>query len=326
MGIDILLGGRSGITYILSDNPEMRPALDGILSINKPKGMTSFKVVALVKRFSGEKHAGHAGTLDPEATGVLPVCLGRGTRIIEYFMDTTKTYRARIEFGTATDTYDGAGRITRRGDASGLNRRRISAALEAFRGPIEQTPPMYSAIKYRGQPLYKLARAGITVARKGRTAVIHRLELLAWRRPVANIEVECSKGTYIRSLAHDLGERLGCGAHLKSLVRTRYGCFDIQDAVSVPQLESAGRYGYWPQFLYPIDTVLRNFPAMVIDEASEEALKTGMPLTPVANNTGNTNQSSHQQHCRAYSSDGRFLGILRWSKSQGIWRPKKVFV
>ena len=300
--------------------------MDGILNINKPKGITSFKVVAQVKRLSRVKRAGHAGTLDPDATGVLPVCLGQGTRIIEYFMDTTKTYRARIEFGTATDTYDSAGRITRRGDASGLNYRQVSAALETFRGPIEQTPPMYSAIKYRGQPLYKLARAGITVARKSRTAVIYRLELLSWRRPVVNIEVECSKGTYIRSLAHDLGECLGCGAYLKSLVRTRYGCFDIRDSISIPQLEEAGRYGYWQQFLYPIDIVLRDFPAMVIDAASEEALKTGMPLKPVDNDTANANQSSKQQYCRAYSSDGRFLGILRWSKSQGIWRPKKVLV
>lgn len=295
--------------------------MDGILNINKPKGLTSFKVVAIVKRLSGEKHAGHAGTLDPEATGVLPVCLGQGTRIIEYLMATTKTYRARIEFGTATDTYDSSGRVTRCGDAGDLNRRRVTDALEAFRGTIEQTPPMYSAVKHQGRPLYKLARAGITIERKSRTAVIHRLELLSWRRPVAVVDVECSKGTYIRSLAHDLGEHLGCGAHLKSLVRTRYGCFDIKDAISIPQLEEACRCGYWPQFLYPIDAVLRDLPAMVIDEDTEKSFKTGMPLDTVEKVAG-----TDFVYCRAYSNDGRFLGILRWSRSQGIWRPKKVLV
>jgi tRNA pseudouridine55 synthase len=301
-------------------------ALDGILNISKPKGITSFKVVARVKRLTGEKRAGHAGTLDPEATGALPVCLGQGTRIIEYFMATTKTYRARIEFGTATDTGDSTGRITRRGDVSGLNRRQVVAALDNFRGTIEQTPPMYSAVKYHGQPLYKLARAGITVARKSRTAVIHRLELLSWRRPVANIEVECGKGTYIRTLADDLGEYLGCCAHLKNLVRTRYGCFNIEDAISIPHLEAAIRCGYWQQFLHPIDIVMKDFPAIVFDEAAEEAFKTGMPVNPVENDASITDPSPRQPYCRAYSSDGRFLGILRQSKSRGVWKPKKVFV
>jgi tRNA pseudouridine55 synthase len=300
--------------------------LDGILNINKPKGMTSFKVVALVKRLSGEKHAGHAGTLDPEATGVLPVCLGQGTRVIEYLMDTTKTYRARIEFGTSTDTYDASGRITRQDDTSGLNRRQVNAALENFRGTIEQIPPMHSAVKHQGQPLYKLARAGITVTRKSRTALIHRLELLSWQRPVADIEVECSRGTYIRSLAHDLGEYLSCGAHLKSLARTRYGCFNIQGAASIPQLEEACRYGYWQQFLHPIDIVLRDYPAVVVDETSEKAFKTGSPLNLAGTETGEIDNNPTHRYCRAYSRDGYFLGILRRSKSQGIWQPKKVFV
>jgi tRNA pseudouridine55 synthase len=241
-------------------------------------------------------------------------------------MDNTKTYRALIEFGTATDTYDSSGRITRRGEASGLNRRQVRVSLETFRGTIEQTPPMYSAVKYRGRPLYKLARAGITVERKSRTVLIHRLELISWRKPVAGIEVECSKGTYIRSLAHDLGEYLGCGAHLKSLVRTRYGCFNIEDAVSIPRLEEAYRYGYWQQFLHPIDTVLRDFPAMVLDEASEKALTTGSLLILGQDDAGKANRNSNQRYCRAYSSDGRFLGILRRSKSRGIWQPKKVLI
>ena len=140
--------------------------MDGIFNINKPRGKTSFRIVAQIRRLSGEKHVGHAGTLDPDATGVLLVCLGKGTRVIEYLMNSTKAYRARIELGAATDTDDSSGKITRQGDISDINHEAVESALEKFRGDIEQIPPMYSAVKHRGQPLYKLAREGKTVARK----------------------------------------------------------------------------------------------------------------------------------------------------------------
>jgi len=300
--------------------------LDGILNINKPKGKTSFSVVARIRKLSGERRVGHAGTLDPDATGVLPVCLGQGTRVIEFLVNTTKTYRARIEFGKATDTYDGSGQITHEGDISDIKKRRVEAALDAFRGHIEQTPPMYSAIKHQGQPLYKLARAGITVERKKRTVVIHRLELITWRKPIVTVEVECSKGTYIRSLAHDLGEHLGCGAFLKSLVRTRCGIFNIEDSISITQLEEACHDGNWQTLLRPIDIVLQDLPAIAIDEDNEKAFKTGRPIFPREKDIGNTSKGSSYRYCRAYSQDGRFLGILRRSKSRGVWEPKKVFV
>ncbi len=299
--------------------------MDGILNINKPRGKTSFSIVAMVKQLSGEKRAGHAGTLDPEATGVLPVCIGRGTRIIEFLVDTTKTYRARIEFGVATDTYDNSGQITRQGDTTGINRKQIESALGSFRGSIQQTPPMYSAVKYHGQPLYKLARAGITVERKSRTAIIHRLELISWRKPVATVEVECSKGTYIRSLANDLGQALGCGAHLKSLIRTRCGLFDIRDAISISQLEDAFGYGYWQHFVYPIDMVLQQYQAIVVSDATEEIIRKGSPVV-LENNSPGENGSPGQKHCRAYSLDGRFLAILRYIPDKGMWQPKKVLV
>ncbi len=299
--------------------------MDGIININKPKGKTSFSIVARIRKLSGERRVGHAGTLDPEATGVLPVCLGQGTRVIEFLVNTTKTYRARIEFGRATDTYDGSGRITHEGDITEIKKRRVEAALDVFRGRIEQTPPMYSAVKHRGQPLYKLARVGITVERKKRVAVIHRLELISWRKPVAMVEVECSKGTYIRSLAYDLGEHLGCGAFLKSLVRTRCGIFDIEDAISLPQFEEACQNGNWQELLHPIDIVLQDLPAIVIDKDNEKAFKTGRVIIQGDNDTGNSKDSSYR-YCRAYSRDGRFLGILRRSKSRGFWEPKKVFV
>ena len=243
--------------------------MDGILNINKPRGRTSFSIVAMVKRLSRERRVGHAGTLDPEATGVLPVCLGQGTRVVEFLVDASKTYRAQIELGVATDTYDASGKITQRGDISGISQKQLESALASFCGLIQQTPPMYSAVKYHGKPLYKWARAGITVERKSRPTKIYHLELTDWQPPVVTIEVVCGKGTYIRSLAHDLGQVLGCGANLKSLIRLRCGLFDVKDAISVSQLEDAFRCGYWQHFVYPIDIVLSHWTAVVVnDDAS----------------------------------------------------------
>jgi len=280
----------------------------------------------MVKRLSGERRVGHAGTLDPAATGVLPVCLGRGTRVIEFLVDTTKTYHAQIELGVATDTYDSSGQITRKGDPSGINQQQLESALDSFRGSIQQTPPMYSAVKHRGQPLYELARAGIIVERKSRLATIHRLELIAWQPPVVTVEVECGKGTYIRSLAHDLGQSLGCGAHLKSLVRTRCGLFDIKNAISISQLEEAFRYGYWQYFIYPIDIVLRHHSAIVVNNATEDIIKKGGSLALEHSDSSGENGYSGQNHCRAYTLDGRFLGVLRRVPEKGLWQPKKVLL
>ncbi|MQY64114.1 MAG: tRNA pseudouridine(55) synthase TruB, partial [Calditrichaeota bacterium] len=217
---------------------------------------------------------------------------------------------------------DGSGKITRRGDASKIDRAEVESALEGFRGSIRQTPPMYSAVKHQGKPLYTLARAGIEVKRKSRTVKIHRLELIAWKSPVATVEVECGKGTYIRSLANDLGQSLGCGAHLKSLVRTRCGLFDIKDAVTMSGLEEAFLYGYWEHFIYPIDIVLQDYNAVVVDDAAEEAIKNGSAVALGQDGKGD----SRQKYCRAYAVDGRFLGILRHIPDKGIWQPKKVLV
>jgi tRNA pseudouridine55 synthase len=185
---------------------------------------------------------------------------------------------------------------------------------------------MYSAVKHKGQPLYRLARAGISVERKSRTVKIHRLELIDWQPPLATVEIECSKGTYIRSLAHDIGQSLGCGAYLKGLVRTRCGIFDIKDAISTSQLEEASRQGYWEHFLYPIDIVLQDFSAIVIDEASEEAMRKGSPLALEQIDSQDINENSRQRYCRAYSRDGRFLGILQRVPGKVLWQPKKVML
>ncbi len=293
--------------------------MDGILNIDKPQGKTSFSIVATVKRLSGEPRVGHAGTLDPAATGVLPVCLGQGTRVVEYLMDTTKTYRAQIRLGVTTDTYDATGRITHQADPSGVSRGQLESALAPFCGLIQQTPPMYSAVKHHGQPLYKLARAGLTVERKSRLARVHRLELTDWQPPLVTIEVDCGKGTYIRSLANDLGQALGCGAMLKSLVRLRYGPFDIREALTLPELEDAFRYGYWTDFAFPIDYVLTAIPAVVVGEETARDIRYGASVSL------NFEGKPGEKRCRAYTADGCFLGVLSFNPESGLWEPKKVF-
>jgi len=307
--------------------------VDGILNIDKPWGKTSFSIVAMVKRFIGERRVGHAGTLDPDATGVLPVCFGQGTRIIEFLLDTTKTYRAQIELGVATDTYDASGKITQKGDASRISQDQLKAALTTFHGLIQQTPPMYSAVKHHGRPLYELARAGIEIERKSRPIQIFYLELTDWQPPIATVEIECSKGTYIRSLAHDLGQLLVCGAHMKSLIRLRYGPFDIKNTVSITQLDEAFRYGHWQQFVYPIDTVLSHWKALVVDDITKDLIRKGISFTlPNGNSaTGQDGKYSPAQplienRCRAYTADGRFLSVLRFNPEKGNWHPEKVFL
>ncbi len=292
--------------------------MDGILNIDKPQGITSYRVVAVVKRLSGERRVGHAGTLDPMATGVLPVCLGQATRIVEFLADATKTYRADIELGLTTDTYDASGQVVQRGEPSSIHREQVEAALEPFRGVIRQTPPMYSAVKHQGKKLYQLARAGITVARKSRPATIHSLDIIDFQPSLITVEVECGKGTYIRSLAHDLGQSLGCGAVLKSLARLCYGPFDIKDAVSLSRLEDAFRSGYWEHFLHPMDCVLSAWPAVVVDEATEQVIRNGLSVALSL-------ALPDDRRCRTYTADGHFLGVLRFDTEIEKWHPEKVF-
>ena len=308
--------------------------MDGILNISKPQGKTSFSIVATVNRLSGERRVGHAGTLDPAATGVLPVCLGQGTRVIEFLAAATKTYQAEMELGISTDTYDASGKITRQGDPSHISRKQLESALASFRGLIQQTPPMYSAVKHQGQRLYELARAGIEVERKSRPTWICRLELVDWQPPVVTVEVECGKGTYIRSLAHDLGQSLGCGANLKSLIRSSYGPFSVKTAVSMPQLEDAFHYGYWQHFVHPIDTVLLNWKAIIVGDDTGYVISKGASVSLDNGDTGITGYPKQhppalppaETYCRAYSIDGHFLGILNFKPERGHWQPEKVFI
>lgn len=294
--------------------------IDGILNLDKPRGKTSFEVVAAIRRLSGERRVGHGGTLDPEATGVLPVCLGQGTRMFEFLVEAGKTYRTEIELGVATDTYDAAGRITRRGDISALTRGDIEAATASFTGLIAQLPPMYSAVKHQGVPLYRLARDGIEVPRRARKVELSRIDILEWRPPLLTLEVECGKGAYIRSLAHDLGEKLGCGAHVGNLIRMRSGPFHINDSVTLSQVEEAFREGRWAELLHPIDIAVIGLPSVTVNNEEAQALSNGRSLV------GERDAWPSGERCRAYSGDGRFIAIVRYDGEQDCWRPLKVFV
>jgi tRNA pseudouridine55 synthase len=296
--------------------------VDGILNINKPEGKTSFNIVAVVRRLIGEQRVGHAGTLDMMASGVLPICFGKGTRVIEFLMDAHKVYRARVKLGIVTDTYDATGRIVQQGDASNISQEQIELALNSFSGLIRQTPPMYSALRYEGKRLYKLARAGIIVNRKSRLAKVYHLELLDFKPPLVTLEVECGKGTYIRSLAHDLGQLLGCGAHLEYLVRLKYGPFDIADAVTLPQLEGTFSNDSWRQLVYPIDIGLLHWKAVVVDDAREKIIRNGGSVVIENSLDG----AGLDRRCRAYSQDGCFLAVLRFNPESKQWQSEKVFV
>lgn len=310
--------------------------MDGILNINKPPGRTSFSIVVMVKRLTRERHAGHAGTLDPAATGVLPVCLGSATRLVEFLLEAKKTYRAEIELGVTTDTYDTQGRVIQRADISGISLTQIELALMPFRGLIQQMPPMYSAVKHQGKPLYELARAGLSIERKSRPANIYQLEILDWQKPLLTIEVVCSRGTYIRSLAHDLGQALGCGAALKGLARTRYSIFDIRDAISETQFLEACRYGYWQKFLYPLDSVLLDWESIIVNETTAQQIRNGCPVPLAGSASSDTGEDATSveptspavagKRYRAYALDGRFLAILRLDTEKGQLLPEKVFI
>lgn len=252
--------------------------LDGVLLVDKPAGMTSHDVVGAVRRLTGQGRAGHSGTLDPAAAGVLAVCLGQATRAAEYLLAQDKEYRAEITFGADTDTHDAAGRITAEPGAGGLTAERLEAALAAWRGPVLQVPPMVSALKVEGRRLYQLAREGQTVDRQARLVIVHRLELLSFRpgsRAVALVDVACSKGTYIRSLARDLGEALGTGAFLSFLLRTRSGAFGLEQCLALEEVAEAAASGRLPALLLTLDQALAHLPALEVTPAQATALAQG---------------------------------------------------
>ncbi len=294
-------------------------SVDGILNINKAVGMTSHDVVARVRKTLKQKRVGHTGTLDPMASGVLPICVGQATRVAEYLSESGKAYQAEITFGVMTDTYDAEGVVLSEKDASDLSREQIEEMLPAFLGLQMQQPPRYSAIKIQGQPAYKLARAGEEVTLALRPIEIIQLQVLDWNSPRLSLTVECSKGTYIRSLANDLGHTSGYGAYLSALIRTRSGPFSLKESISLEQLAKAVEQDEVANYLFPADSALQNYPAFHLDTTTAQYVLHGNPFSY---------QSSVEQNAkglaRVYAPDGQFLAIASWDTEQQKWQPRKV--
>ncbi len=294
---------------------------DGILILDKPPGISSMEAVRRIKRASGVRRVGHAGTLDPMATGVIPICLGRATRLMEYMLDSSKEYIGEVRLGISTDSYDAEGEITGRGDPSGVTREAIEDVLNSFLGRIEQVPPMFSALKRKGKRLYELARQGIEVEREPRAMTVHSIRIEDWNPPVATIHIECSRGFYMRSLAHDIGVRLGCGAHLKSLTRLRTGRFRIADAVSIEDARRSFDNGSWPELLVSLDGALGDLRAIIVGESEQANIQNGRPV-PLSEDDGPLRPD---EQFRAYGLEGDFLAIMRLDAPNKRWRPTKVF-
>lgn len=287
--------------------------LAGFFNIDKPYGITSHDVVSKVRRGIGMKKVGHAGTLDPLATGVLVVCVGSATRLSDYVMHTHKRYQAHVILGVATTTYDAEGEITAKTPAEHITEADIEAQLPQFIGTIQQIPPIYSAIKKGGKKLYELARAGETVEIEPRTVTIHQLHITDWSNTGFMLDIVCEAGTYIRSLAHDLGSVLGVGAHLGGLRRTASGAFHVEEALN---LEKVIQDGTWEQHLIPPVDGLAHLPAINLDAENSEHIRQGRraeitpdyPIGTIA---------------RAHDPSGEFFALLRAEKTN--WRPHKVF-
>lgn len=303
--------------------------ISGFLNINKPKGITSHDVVARVRRLAGQNRVGHAGTLDPLATGVLLVCLGQATRLIEYLMTGCKQYQATIRFGVTTDTLDAEGRALNRNDPSGLSESHLREILPAFLGEIEQIPPLFSALKKGGQPLYKRARAGETVELEPRRVTIHALTWVNWQPPDLTLDITCSPGTYIRSLARDLGEAAGVGAHLAELIRTASGPWQLSDAVPLEQLEGEAAHSKsgWHKHLHPLDRAVTFLPKVVLAEEEAIRVKQGQQVQiDMAASAIPLKDESPLKLARAYTSQGDFLAVLTLAEPDAkLWQPKKVF-
>ena len=307
--------------------------VSGILNVDKAVGPTSFQVVGMVRRLSGVKRVGHAGTLDPMAGGVLLVCLGQAARVSEYLMELRKTYRATVRLGVSTTTYDAEGEVVREGECGGVSREEVEEALAGFVGEIMQAPPAYSAVKVGGERAYKRARRGEDVAPAPRRAVVYSIDVLRFAQtgarpgdpPHVEIEVECGKGTYIRSLAHDLGEKLGCGAHLSALTRTRVGPFKIEDAIGMAELEEAFERGGWAEQLLPLDYGLIHMPQITLHIEDEKDIRHGQSVTIDEDRTEGIPAKTDGMLCRAYAEDGSLVAIIRYDAPSGMWRARKVF-
>lgn len=301
---------------------DRKNAISGVLVVDKPVGMTSHDVVQIIRRGTDIRRAGHTGTLDPRASGVLVVLVGPAVRLSEYVSASDKRYQAIIRMGTSTDTYDAEGTFTREEDASviDITEEQFETELKKFEGEIEQVPPPYSAVKVQGRKAYEMARKGEEVELEPRKIQVHHLEILEWASPEVVVDVHCSSGTYIRSLANDLGEVLGCGAYLVGLRRTKNGRFTLRDAVPLRKLKEAFEAGDWYQYLIPAAESLADWDSVELNPDEVEAVRHGHRVKAAPD--------SKPGLARGISMAGELIALLQLEDGEEgdlEWQPKKVF-
>ena len=306
-----------------SANNNKDPVVNGYINLYKPVGITSMEALRRVKRITGQRQkVGHGGTMDPLARGVLPVCFGQGTRLMDYLVSGAKRYVMEIKLGESTTTYDAEGEVTATRSTEGITQAEIESALELFIGVVDQVPPMYSAVKVDGQRLYKLARAGIEVEREARSVEIHGICITKLDLPELTLDVECGRGVYMRSLAHDLGEYLGCGGHVTDLERRSCAGFSSEDGVTLEQLEDDSQApDGWRKHLHPVDWVVRYLKTVTVGQAAEKFLRNGQSVSIGRPGV----YAGYLEQFRAYNSAGQFLALVRFDLAQNSWKPVKVF-
>ena len=296
--------------------------INGILNVYKEKGYTSHDVVARLRGILHQKKIGQTGTLDPDAVGVLPVCLGRATKVCDLLTDKEKEYEAVLLLGRSTDTQDTTGAVLteRQVDA---DEERVREAVASFVGVYEQIPPMYSALKVNGKKLCDLARAGIEVERKPRRVEIFSIQILEMALPRVTMRVHCSKGTYIRTLCHDIGEKLGCGGCMESLIRTRVAEFQVKDALTLDQVEALHKTGQLQKQILPVDQIFYNLKKAVVPEKYEKLLYNGNRLQ--ARWFCREEQFASKERIRVYDEKNQFIGIYRYDEEKKDVKPVKLF-
>lgn len=303
--------------------------MNGIINIYKEAGYTSFDVVAKLRGILREKKIGHTGTLDPAATGVLPVCVGNATKVCGLLTDKDKEYEAVLQLGLSTDTQDATGQVLqdRRELLPTLTEDCVREVIMGFIGDYEQIPPMYSALKVNGKKLCDLAREGVEVERKARLVHIFDIEITDMELPYVTMRVHCSKGTYIRTLCNDIGEQLNVGGFMKSLVRTRVSCFALEQALTLAQVEKHRDRGTLDQILMPVDEVFSEYPALCVKKEAEKRLHNGNRLTSCdLLEPFDLTRSSANARFRVYDGTGRFYGIYGWDETRRDMKSIKMFL
>lgn len=298
--------------------------IHGVINIYKEKGYTSHDVVAKLRGILGQRKIGHTGTLDPDAEGVLPVCLGRATKLCDLLTEKQKTYETVLLLGRTTDTQDISGRILWEREVSGIREEEVLEKIRSFQGPYEQIPPMYSAVKMGGKKLYELAREGKTVERKPRLVHIYEIRILECKLPRVRMEIRCSKGTYIRTLCHDIGESLGCGGCMEMLRRTRSGDFSEGNSIRLEEVEKRKEEGTLAEVIWPVDRVFAGYPPVTVRKEWEKLARNGGILPQRAMEKTETVLPDNGQ-VRLYDETGHFIALYAWKEKQKEFRIVKMF-